>query len=87
MYVSYQWLFRVLFPLEELTGFPCPLKGGPYWDEMSAAQRASDKQAQLQVSLELGHCRPDVTKIYLGSQEQIALVFRFARGAKYGMSQ
>lgn len=55
---------------EELAGFPCPLKGGPYWDEMSAAQRASDKQARLQVSLDLGHSRSNITNTYLSSSRR-----------------
>ncbi|MCM5705828.1 phage integrase N-terminal domain-containing protein [Larsenimonas salina] len=51
---------------ETLTGWAAPAAGGPVSSALSADQRASDQQARLTISRELGHEREQVTAIYLG---------------------
>ena len=51
---------------EELTGWKSPAAGGPSGSALSATERSLDRQARLVVSLELGHERLAVVKIYLG---------------------
>jgi len=50
----------------EFTGFTCPVKGGPSWQDMSAEQRKLDRSARLQISAELGHSRPNIVNSYCG---------------------
>jgi hypothetical protein len=48
------------------TGWPCPARGGPTTNQLSPEQRSVDQRARLEISLELGHGRGQVTAIYLG---------------------
>lgn len=50
----------------ELTGQEPPATGGPGSRELTAAQRAADQAARLQISAELGHEREQITAVYLG---------------------
>ena len=51
---------------EVLAGFPCPVRGGPKRDAMTAEQLQRDEWARSRVSSELGHGRLRVTNWYLG---------------------
>ena len=51
---------------EALAGFPCPVRGGPKRDGMTAEQLQLDEWARSRVSSELGHGRLRVTNWYLG---------------------
>lgn len=53
---------------KELTGWECPKNGGKVAKNMTAEERAIDKQARLQISSELGHNREGVTNSYLGGK-------------------
>ncbi len=55
---------------EELTGWKAPTVGGPESRSLTPEQRATDQQARLIVSRELGHERGGVTAAYLGAEEQ-----------------
>jgi integrase len=55
-----QWRYKVL------TGWECPLRGGPTVEGMARADAARDKAARFEISHELGHGRIDVTDTYLG---------------------
>ena len=50
----------------ELTGWPCPVQGGPHRTAMSPVDRASDETARLTIAEELGHGREEITTVYLG---------------------
>jgi hypothetical protein len=50
----------------ELAGLSCPAQGGPTSKQLSPEQKATDLNARLIVSAELGHDRAQVTAIYLG---------------------
>ena len=52
---------------KELTGKDCPTCGGKRQKDMSKEERDIDRKARLQISAELGHCREQITSIYLGS--------------------
>ncbi|MBX9704850.1 MAG: integrase domain-containing protein [Gammaproteobacteria bacterium] len=49
---------------KELTGWDSPVKGGPTRAQMTAEQKQKDRAARLQLSLELGHSRINIVKIY-----------------------
>jgi site-specific recombinase XerC len=49
----------------ELTGWECPLAGGPQRNELSDPQRSQDVLARLILSEELGHSRIGVTRNYI----------------------
>ena len=51
---------------QELAGWACPAQGGPKSKQLTAEQKAIDREARLTVSAELGHSREQVTAIYLG---------------------
>jgi hypothetical protein len=51
---------------EELTGWKCPAQGGPRSKQLSAKQRAIDREARLQISYEMGHGREQVVSVYVG---------------------
>lgn len=51
---------------QELTGWRAPLAGGPARKALTPEQRIIDDQVRLQVALELGHGRTQITSIYLG---------------------
>lgn len=51
---------------QELTGWAAPLAGGPKSRELSPQQRATDREARMTVSRELGHGREEITSVYLG---------------------
>lgn len=50
---------------QEITGMLSPIKGGLSSKEMNEEQHALDKTARLQISVELGHERSSITKIYI----------------------
>ncbi len=51
---------------EVLTGWKCPIAGGPEIKELTAEQKRVDKEARLTISRELGHERLQITINYLG---------------------
>jgi hypothetical protein len=50
----------------ELTGWSCPLAGGPKSQSQSPNDRRIDKAARLTISHELGHVREQIVSIYIG---------------------
>ena len=50
----------------DLTGWPCPIAGGPKTQRLSANDRRIDQAARLTISRELGHVREEVLSIYIG---------------------
>jgi len=50
----------------DLTGWSCPLAGGPKSKSLSPNDRRIDKAARLRISRELGHVREEVLSIYIG---------------------
>ena len=50
----------------EKTGWACPARGGPTKKQLTPDQRSTDQRARLEISLELGHGRGQVTTTYLG---------------------
>lgn len=50
----------------ELTGWKCPLAGGPKSKELSPEEKAIDREVRLQISEELGHSREQITVQYIG---------------------
>lgn len=50
----------------EITGWSCPARGGPTSKQLTAEQKAIDREARLTISAELGHSREQVTAVYLG---------------------
>jgi hypothetical protein len=50
----------------ELTGFPCPLAGGPSKQELTPEQRQVDAAARMIFTEEMGHCRTQITTAYIG---------------------
>ncbi len=51
---------------KELTGWACPVAGGPVSTSLSADQRKLDHQARLTISRNLGHVREQISAVYLG---------------------
>ena len=49
-----------------MTGWDCPARAGPKVRELSGEQRSIDRRVRLEISLELGHNRIDITSRYLG---------------------
>jgi len=47
-------------------GWECPARGGPKAKELTPEQRSIDQRVRLEISLELGHSRSQITAIYLG---------------------
>ena len=50
----------------EKTGWHCPARGGPTKKQLTPEQRSIDQRVRLEISLELGHGRGQVTATYLG---------------------
>jgi len=50
----------------ELTGWSCPLAGGPKSESLSPNDRRIDKAARLTISHELGHVREQIVSVYIG---------------------
>ena len=50
----------------ELTGWKAPAAGGPASKSLSSDQCALDKGARETISQELGHCREQISAVYLG---------------------
>jgi hypothetical protein len=50
----------------EKAGWHCPARGGPTKKELTPEQRSIDQRVRLEISLELGHGRGQVTATYLG---------------------
>ncbi|HAT29997.1 MAG TPA: integrase, partial [Janthinobacterium sp.] len=51
---------------EALAGWKCPAAGGPTAKELTPAQKARDTEVRLEISSDLGHCREQITAVYLG---------------------
>ena len=47
-------------------GWECPARGGPTAKQLTPEQRSIDQRARLEISLELGHGRAQITAVYLG---------------------
>ncbi|HUL02169.1 MAG TPA: phage integrase N-terminal domain-containing protein [Gemmatimonadales bacterium] len=50
----------------EKAGWQCPSRGGPTKKQLTPEQRSIDERVRLEISLELGHGRGQVTSNYLG---------------------
>jgi integrase len=50
----------------EKAGWQCPARGGPTKKQLTPEQRSIDQRVRLEISLELGHGRGQVTANYLG---------------------
>jgi integrase len=50
----------------EKAGWPCPARGGPTLKQLTPEQRSIDQRVRLEISLELGHNRAQITAVYLG---------------------
>lgn len=50
----------------ELTGWKAPAAGGPAAKSLTSDQRVLDKGARETISQELGHCREQISAVYLG---------------------
>jgi hypothetical protein len=51
---------------QELTGRACPARGGPASKQLTAKQKAIDREARETISREMGHGREAITAVYLG---------------------
>jgi len=51
---------------QELTGRECPARGGPTSKQLTAKQKAIDREAREVISREMGHGREQVTAVNLG---------------------
>ncbi|MCP3679492.1 MAG: integrase [Gammaproteobacteria bacterium] len=51
---------------QTLTGWACPVKGGPSRSELTAEQKIIDQAAREQISVHLGHNRLSITAVYCG---------------------
>ncbi len=51
---------------EELTGWACPVAGGPSARDLTAAEKALDERVRRVISAEMGHGREQITVVYLG---------------------
>jgi hypothetical protein len=52
---------------QELTGWPAPATGGPTIKALTSEQKLADRKARLTISQELGHERPQIVSVYLGT--------------------
>lgn len=50
-----------------ITGWECPIKGGIKYNEMTDVQKKIDRGARQELSRLLGHERPQITSVYIGS--------------------
>ncbi len=50
----------------DLTGWSCPIAGGPKTQSLSRQDGQIDKAARLTISAELGHVREQIVAIYIG---------------------
>lgn len=50
----------------KLTGWACPVAGGPSRRELDPEARKADFEARMEISAELGHGREEITAVYLG---------------------
>ena len=50
----------------ELTGWLCPVQGGPTSKQLTLEQKEIDRQVRLAISEELGHSRESVVAVYIG---------------------
>jgi len=51
---------------QQLTGYPCPARGGPTSKQLTPEQKELDRAARMTLTAELGHGRAQVTATYLG---------------------
>ncbi|MYF30885.1 MAG: integrase, partial [Gammaproteobacteria bacterium] len=52
---------------EEITGWKSPAAGGPRQRSLTGARRRIDGEARRTIARELGHDRPSVVSVYVGS--------------------
>ena len=52
---------------EEITGWKAPAAGGPRQRSLTGARRRIDGEARRTIARELGHDRPSVVSVYIGS--------------------
>lgn len=50
---------------KRLTGWECPKRGGPTSKQLTPEQKRQDKIARAKISAYLGHCRLQITTVYL----------------------
>ena len=50
----------------DLTGWSCPIAGGPNTQSLNRQDRQIDKAARLTISAELGHVREQIMSVYIG---------------------
>lgn len=50
----------------ELTGWECPVRGGPSVKQLTPEMKDVDRSVRLLISEELGHSREQITAVYLG---------------------
>ena len=50
----------------ELTGWACPVRGGPSRRELDPDALKTDFETRMEISAELGHGREEITTVYLG---------------------
>ena len=50
----------------EITGWQCPARGGLTSKQLTAKQKATDREARAVISHEMGHGREAITAVYLG---------------------
>ncbi len=51
---------------KKLTGWECPVKGGPSYRKLTSEQKEIDYEVRLKISLELGHSRINIVSTYVG---------------------
>ena len=51
---------------KELTGHECPARGGPTSKQLTAKQKAIDREARETISREMGHGRRQIVSVYCG---------------------
>ncbi|TIE21363.1 integrase, partial [Legionella pneumophila] len=60
----YRELTKLFDPQSQ--GMPCPFEGGKKFNAMNPIEKAIDRKARQMISLELGHSRLSITRIYCG---------------------
>jgi hypothetical protein len=51
---------------QEMTGWPCPARGGPRFRQLAKQQKTIDRDARETISHEMGHGREQIAAVYLG---------------------
>ena len=50
---------------KNLPGWLCPVAGGPLRKDLNLVDRNLDKEARIQISSNLGHCRLEIVTAYI----------------------